>query len=165
MKECSCVTLVGCRISWTAWFVFAATWMHPGVTICPRYSSRSFRKKHFPSLSVRPPYLSTERTVFRWFMWPSIFYKIMMSSRHTISNFHRTELSRISIAHWNVPGAFVNAKGLCTKRISPCCDMNAVLSRSWSSIVVCQYSELQSRMLNILASEIDSIHSSIRAIG
>lgn len=85
----------------------------------PRYSTRSCEKKCFQSFGVRPPYLSNVRTAFKWYMWSLIVCeKPMMSSKYPIANFHITELIKIPILRWNIPGAYAWPKGILSKRKS-----------------------------------------------
>lgn len=55
--------------------------------------------------------------------------------------FHFTEDITTSIAGWNVPGAFVKGKGICTDWKSPCSHAKDVSDLSLSTISICQYYE------------------------
>ncbi len=62
-------------------------------------------------------------------------------------------------------GALVKPKGIRVNRMDPTCNMNAVLSLSSSTIGICQYPEIQSRVENALAPRKESMQSSIRGMG
>ena len=66
---------------------------------------------------------------------------------------------------WNVAGAFVSPIGIRRNRWRPACMTKGVLSRSSGLTGICQYPELQSNVVNTLASPSESIHSSMRVSG
>ena len=66
---------------------------------------------------------------------------------------------------WYVPGAFFSPNGMRVDAFVPKCVVNLTVSRPFGVVKICEYLELESRVLKIRASPRPSIHSSILGIG
>lgn len=98
-----------------------------------------FPEQHLHKSMLTPSSFNNPGTAFRLAMCSSIvFEKMVMSSKKIITNFHWIEFNLISISRCNFPGAFFSPNDIRAKRNRPWCDTNALLSRSCSSIEVCQ---------------------------
>lgn len=106
--------------------------------------------------------------LFCLWTWPIClcgnFEEITMRSTYTMANCHLTVERKMSIVHWNAPGALRNPNGLRMNRYSLWCMVKVILSPSASSISICQYAIFASNAKRIAVLPRESIHSSMRGI-